>query len=80
MSKQETNILAILGLVLAFVFSPAGFVLGIIALMQIRRNPHQAGKGLAIAGIICSVLLTVLPVMLIAWYISFLHRVDAGLV
>jgi hypothetical protein len=50
-----TNVCAVLSLVLAFVFSPAGLVLGIVALRQIRKT-GEGGHGLALAGIIVSVL------------------------
>ena len=48
---RPTNTMAILSLVLAFVFAPAGLVLGILARKQIRRTGEQ-GDGLALAGII----------------------------
>jgi hypothetical protein len=48
-----TNGLAIASLILAFLCSLAGLVCGIIALNQIRNRP-QAGRGLAIAGIVVS--------------------------
>jgi hypothetical protein len=47
---------AILALVFGIVaFTPISIVLGIVALVQIPKN-HQKGKGLAIAGIVISVL------------------------
>ncbi|RWZ67963.1 DUF4190 domain-containing protein [Labedella populi] len=51
--SQKTNLLAILSLVGAFVFSLAGLILGIIALKQIKQTGEQ-GRGLALAGIIIS--------------------------
>ena len=48
---RPTNTLAVLSLVLAFVFPPAGVVVGIIARRQIRRTGED-GDGLALAGII----------------------------
>lgn len=45
------NILAILSLVFGVTFYPAGLVLGIIALLQIKKNPEQKGKLLAYLGI-----------------------------
>ncbi len=42
-----------------------GFILGIIGLIQIRRNPGQAGKGMAITGIVIGALfLCVGPIVL----------------
>ena len=49
----RTNVLAILSLVFAFLCFPAGIVLGIVALVQLRRS-HDSGKGLAIAGLVVS--------------------------
>jgi hypothetical protein len=56
----RTNALAVISLVSSLigwiicVGSIAGIVMGVIALNQIRRNP-QAGRGLAIAGIIAGI-------------------------
>jgi fatty acid desaturase len=49
--RRPTNTLAILALVMAFAFPPAGLVLGIIARKQIRETGEE-GDGLALAGII----------------------------
>jgi uncharacterized membrane protein len=59
---QKTNLLAILSLVGAFVFSLAGLVLGIIALKQIKQTGEQ-GRGLALAGIIISSISIVISVI-----------------
>ena len=48
---RPTNTMAILALVMAFVFAPAGLILGIVARKQIRQTGEQ-GDGLALAGII----------------------------
>ncbi|MET9327025.1 DUF4190 domain-containing protein [Tsukamurella sp. NPDC003166] len=47
----QTNSLAIAALVLAFVFSPAGIIMGHIARGQIRRS-GEAGDGMALAALI----------------------------
>jgi hypothetical protein len=57
-----TNILAILSLVFAFVFSPAGIVLGHIAKKQIKERGEQ-GAGLANWGLILSYVFTGLAVL-----------------
>lgn len=56
--KEEYNKPAIIGLVLSIIAifglglaGIAGFILGIVALVQIKHT-HQKGKGLAIAAII----------------------------
>jgi hypothetical protein len=59
---QNTNTLAILALVLAFVVSPAGIVLGHIARKQIRQTGEQ-GDGLALAGLILGYIFTALSVI-----------------
>jgi hypothetical protein len=60
--------MAILALVLAFVFAPAGLVLGIIARRQIRQTGEQ-GDGLALAGIIIGGIVTALFVLMILFMI-----------
>lgn len=60
--SEKTNLLAILSLVGAFVFSLAGLVLGIIALKQIKQTGEK-GRGLALAGIIISSLSIVISII-----------------
>jgi hypothetical protein len=48
--------------VLAFVFAPAGLVLGVVARRQIRQTGEQ-GDGLALAGIIVGGIVTALFVL-----------------
>lgn len=57
-----TNVLAILSLVFAFVFAPAGIVLGHVARKQIRQSGEQ-GNSLATAGLVLSYLFTALYVI-----------------
>ena len=59
---QGTNTMAILALVFAFVFPILGLVFGIIARGQIKTSGEQ-GDGLALAGIIISVIWLVLIVL-----------------
>lgn len=59
---RPTNLLAILSLVAAFVFPIAGIVLGVIARKQIRET-GEAGDGLAQAGLILSIVFTVLGLL-----------------
>jgi hypothetical protein len=59
--QQGTNGLAIAGLILAFVIAPIGFILSLIGLIQAKQR-RQKGKGLAITGIIVSVLAIVIGV------------------
>lgn len=67
-SVAGTNVCAVLSIVLAFVFAPAGLLLGIIARRQIRRT-GEGGRGLALAGIIVSVLSIVLYALVL--YVFF---------
>jgi hypothetical protein len=57
-----TNVMAILALVFAFVFAPAGIVLGHIARRQIRRTGEQ-GAQLATWGLVLSYIFTALYVV-----------------
>ncbi len=53
--QQKTSVLAILALIFAFIMPIVGLILGIIALIQINKNPNIKGKGISIAAIIISV-------------------------
>ncbi|MBS1907172.1 MAG: DUF4190 domain-containing protein [Actinobacteria bacterium] len=66
-----TNIMAILSLVFAFVFSLLGVIFGHVALSQIRRSGEQ-GRGLAIAGLVIGYLgLVAAAVVVILWIVTF---------
>jgi hypothetical protein len=68
---RPTNTLAIVALVMAFVFAPAAIVLGVIARRQIRET-GEAGDGLALAGLILGIAFTVIVVALIVvWIVAF---------
>lgn len=69
-----TNTMAILALVLSFVFAPLGIVFGIIARKQIRETGEQ-GDGLALAGIIIGGVFTALFVAVILFWIIFVASV-----
>jgi uncharacterized membrane protein len=60
--------MAILALVLAFVFAPAGLILGIVARKQIRETGED-GDGLALAGIIVGGVFTAIFVLLFVFMI-----------
>lgn len=75
---RPTNSLAILSLVLAFVFAPAGLITGIIARKQIRQT-HEDGDGLALAGIIVGGIVTALFVLMIVfWMIAVVAVTNEG--
>ncbi|XTZ14041.1 DUF4190 domain-containing protein [Micromonospora echinospora] len=56
-SSGNTNVMAILSLVFAFVFPPVGIVLGHMARKQIRQT-HEQGEQLALWGLILSYVFT----------------------
>src|SRR5271156_2701960 len=65
--RDEVNTLATLSLVFAFVFAPAGAVLGHLGLSQIRRT-GELGCNRALIGVALSyVVITLTVVALIAW-------------
>jgi hypothetical protein len=70
---RGTNTMAILALVFAFVFAPAGIVFGIIARNQIARTGEE-GEGLALAGLIVGAVFT----LLIVAYIIFMVVIFAA--
>jgi hypothetical protein len=63
--------MAILALVLAFVFAPAGLIMGIVARKQIRQTGED-GDGLALAGIIVGGIFTAIFVLgIVFWIVAF---------
>jgi preprotein translocase subunit SecG len=75
---RPTNTMAILALVMAFTFAPAGLVLGIIARRQIRRTGED-GDGLALAGIIVGGIVTAIFVFFfVLWIIAFAAITESG--
>jgi Domain of unknown function (DUF4190) len=62
--QPKTNTMAILGLVFAFVFSPLGIVFSALGLSQIKQR-REGGRGLALAGLILSIVFVVLGVLML---------------
>ncbi|HWR85487.1 MAG TPA: DUF4190 domain-containing protein [Rhodoglobus sp.] len=58
----QTNVLAIIALIAAFVVAPVGIILGFIARNQIKTS-GEGGDGLAKAGIIIGIVFTVLGLL-----------------
>ncbi|SCG46054.1 DUF4190 domain-containing protein [Micromonospora inositola] len=73
---RGTNVMAILSLVFAFVFSPVGIVLGHIAKKQIRRTGEQ-GSGLATAGLVLSYIFTILGILSLIVFV-FIVAANSG--
>ena len=67
-ASGQTNTMAILALVFAFVFSPLGIVFGHIARKQIRERNEQGG-GLATAGLILGYVFTAIGLLVCAFYV-----------
>lgn len=57
--SPPTSTLAILALVFSLVIPPAGLVLGIVGLRQIRRS-GEGGRGMAVAGVVVGGVFTAL--------------------
>ncbi|GAA3871209.1 hypothetical protein GCM10022243_40680 [Saccharothrix violaceirubra] len=73
---RGTNSLAIAALICAFVFSPVGIILGIIAKKQIRQTGEE-GSGLATAALVISIFFTVVAVIaIILSFVVFAAAVD----
>ena len=68
--KRGTNTMAILALVCAFLFAPAGIVLGVLARREIRRTGEE-GWGLATAGVVISIAyMAIAAGLLVIWIIA----------
>lgn len=65
-----TNTMAILALVMAFVFPPLGFAFGLVGRKQIRAT-GESGDGLALAGAIVGGSITALFVLYVLAHIVF---------
>ncbi|GAA4572933.1 hypothetical protein GCM10023176_36880 [Micromonospora coerulea] len=74
-----TNVMAVLSLVFAFIFPPAGIVLGHLAKRQIQRTGEEGGQ-LATWGLVLSYLFTVLGLLVCCGWIAlaFWANSDSG--
>jgi len=76
--QKTTNPMAITGMIMGILsilaicfcygipFNILGIIFSCIGLSQIKKNPNQDGKGMAIAGLICSIVSILLIVAVIA--------------
>ncbi len=62
-TPKKTNGMAITGFVLSFFCGVLGIVFSAIGLSQTGKNPNQGGRGLAIAGLIISIVSLVISFM-----------------
>jgi len=58
--------MAIAGFVLSFLCWPLGIIFSSIGLSQTGKNPNQGGRGLAIAGLVISLVAVVITVIYFA--------------
>lgn len=49
---QKTNSMCLVGFILSFFFSLIGIIVSCVGLSQLKKNPNEKGKGMAIAGIV----------------------------
>ena len=75
---QSTNAMAIVSLVCAFLFAPLGILFGHISLSQIKKTGEE-GRGLAIAGLVISYLITVVTILVVVLSVLFVVQVARDL-
>lgn len=71
---EKTNTMAILGLVFAFLFQPLGIIFSAIGLSQIKKT-REKGRGLALAGLILSIIFLILGLILFFFVFVALNKV-----
>jgi hypothetical protein len=71
---QKTNTMAILGLVFAFLFQPLGIIFSAIGLSQIKKT-REKGRGLALTGLILSIVFLILGLLLFFFVFAALNEV-----
>lgn len=69
-----TNTMAILALIFGIVIPPLGIIFAIIARNQIKET-GESGQGLATAGLVVGIVLTVLIILWIIWVIVLINTV-----
>lgn len=72
-APQKTNTMAILGLIFAFVFSPLGILFSAMGLSQIKKR-REGGRGLALAGLILSIVFTLLAVVAVVFVFAAVQQ------
>ena len=71
--KKGANVFAILGFIFAFVFAPLGLIFSIIGLVKAKKMGGKQ-KGIAVAGLILSIIFTI---GWIIWAVTFIGAVSA---
>lgn len=64
MSPQRTNGMAIAGFVCSLFCWPLGLIFSSIGMSQTSKDPSQGGRGLAIAGLIISIISIFITIVL----------------
>lgn len=75
-SQPRTNVLAIISLISAFMFSAAAVVTGHIALSEIKRT-GETGRGMALAGLIIGYVGVAFMIVIFIVYFAFLSALFA---
>ncbi len=76
----ETNVLAVLGLIFAFLFPLLGLIFSVLALRQIGQQPARyTGRTLAVVGLLISIGLLLLGVIVGAFFLMFTGHETIGL-
>ena len=63
-APQRTNGMAIAGFVCSFLCWPLGLIFSILGMSQTSKDPSQGGRGLAIAGLVISIVSAVITIVL----------------
>lgn len=76
-APQKTNGMAIAGFVCSFLCWPLGLIFSILGMSQTSKDPSQGGRGLAIAGLVLSIVSAV--IIFVLWgTIAALIGMDAS--
>ncbi len=74
---NESNTIAIVGFVFAFLFPLVGLICSIIGLKK-SKELGGAQKGLAVAGIVISAIVMIIEIIVIAFYASLIIALISG--
>ena len=77
--QAPSNGIAVAGLICAFFFPLIGLILSIIGLSKSNSLPNRHGRGIAIAGIIISIVIIVLEIIFVILLVTVLWNWFEGL-
>jgi len=75
-ASERTNGIAILAIILGFVFPIGGIIAGAVALAQVKRTGEK-GRGLAITGIVAGAIISVLTILAVIGLLIFSFTVGS---